>query len=271
MWRSRSGTETLIGPHRLAPASVWTADKVEIATSPSRQRLKWSLSPHAALRPRTVLQDTVQRRSMKNSPWAGAGLPSERLTKFIGRPVWSRATRPRDGLRGMAARLVASSLVLAVMVFSSATALPGPQQTSPDRRDRKELQVRQRRQPSPRLSPCPTVPAPHGRKTLKTPPASPARHRRSAAPARRKSEAGRHRRRRDCDHHRLRCVEAGRRGPGARETETLTHHFDKRGCNRRSGRRSGIGSGTVERHSQQAAWQPIDHFAKGPYNRTDRP
>ena len=52
--------------------------------------------------------------------------------KFIGRPVWSRATRPRDGLRGMAARLVASSLVLAVMVSSSAMALPGPQQTSPD-------------------------------------------------------------------------------------------------------------------------------------------
>ena len=47
-------------------------------------------------------------------------------------PVWSRATRPRERFRGMAARLVAGSLVLAVMASSSAAALPGPQQTSPD-------------------------------------------------------------------------------------------------------------------------------------------
>ena len=52
--------------------------------------------------------------------------------RFIDRPVWSRATRPRDSFRRMAARLVAGSLVLAVLVSGSAMALPGPQETSPD-------------------------------------------------------------------------------------------------------------------------------------------
>jgi hypothetical protein len=46
--------------------------------------------------------------------------------------VWSRTTRRRDGIRRMAARLVAGSLVLAVLTSSSALALPGPQETSPD-------------------------------------------------------------------------------------------------------------------------------------------
>lgn len=69
---------------------------------------------------------------MKNLVAAGAGCRSEKLMRFIGRPVWSRATRPRDSFRPMAARLVAGSLVLAVMLSSSALALPGPQQTNPD-------------------------------------------------------------------------------------------------------------------------------------------
>jgi len=46
--------------------------------------------------------------------------------------VWARATRRRDGIRSMAARLVAGSLVLAVLASSSALALPGPQETNPD-------------------------------------------------------------------------------------------------------------------------------------------
>ena len=46
--------------------------------------------------------------------------------------VWSRATHRRDDIRSMATRLVAGSLVLAVLASSSALALPGPQETSPD-------------------------------------------------------------------------------------------------------------------------------------------
>jgi hypothetical protein len=52
--------------------------------------------------------------------------------RFIDGHVWSRATRPPQSLHRMPARLVTGSLVLAVLVSSSAMALPGPQQTSPD-------------------------------------------------------------------------------------------------------------------------------------------
>ena len=52
--------------------------------------------------------------------------------KFIDGHVWSRATRPRQSFRRMSARLLAGSLVLAVLVSGSAMALPGPQETSPD-------------------------------------------------------------------------------------------------------------------------------------------
>src|SRR6185437_14964441 len=57
---------------------------------------------------------------------------SEKPMRFIDGHVWSRATRPRQSSRPMFARLLAGSLVLAVLVSSSAMALPGPQETSPD-------------------------------------------------------------------------------------------------------------------------------------------
>ena len=98
--------------------------------------------------------------------------------RFIDRHVWSRATRPRASFHCMCARLVAGSLVLAVLVSSSAMALPGPQETSPEQSRPEGAAASPAPAPagSPRLSPCPTVPAPHGRKTLKTPQASLARH-----------------------------------------------------------------------------------------------
>ena len=74
---------------------------------------------------------------MKNTDWSSGGKSiaqhrSEKPMRFIDRHVWSRATRPRPSFHRMSARLVAGSLVLAVLVSGSAMALPGPQQTSPE-------------------------------------------------------------------------------------------------------------------------------------------
>lgn len=69
---------------------------------------------------------------MKITDRSSAAHRLEKLMRFIDRHVWSRATRPRARFHCMCARLVAGSLVLAVLVSSSAMALPGPQETNPE-------------------------------------------------------------------------------------------------------------------------------------------
>jgi hypothetical protein len=95
---------------------------------------------------------------MKNTVWASAGYPSEKVMRLIVRPVWPRATRRRETFCSMAARLVAGWLVLAVLASSSAMALPGPQQTSPDQSQPEGTQTGSAPAPQPAAEPLPDSP-----------------------------------------------------------------------------------------------------------------